>query len=182
MPPLAQTTRRTTVSKPTKTSTVSKASISSKTSTSKSKSTMTSPDELADQLASNLTISNKTRKPRAFPVEETRLAKMRLINSTSQSLSNTIKSGWKASKDDVGNKSSTSSGVSMSATTAKKALQELRTICPGDVDVERAASSIVGKLIALEMVRRMMVGVNSANMAVVRCSALITCGYARTSV
>lgn len=52
-------------------------------------------------------------------------------------------------------KSSTSfSAANSAASAAKKGLCELRSMmCQGDVDVERAASSIVGKLIGLGMVR-----------------------------
>lgn len=109
------------------------------TKPSSATATTTVTDKLAAQLAT-LTI-------------DTRHSTMRAVNAASQSLSNVLQSGWKSSKDvSAIKKSSSSSMANTAASAAKKGLRELRAICPGDVDVERAASSIVGKLIALEMV------------------------------
>jgi separase len=58
-----------------------------------------------------------------------------------------VQSGWRAGS---GKKSSEAVGAGENALTE---LRELRVVCVGDVDVERAASSVVGKLVVLEMVR-----------------------------
>ena len=76
---------------------------------------------------------------------------MHAVNTASQSLSAVVQSGWKAN-DTTPSGKKTLSGVMTSAEAASKALIELREISPGDIDVERAASSVVGKLIALELV------------------------------
>jgi separase len=70
------------------------------------------------------------------------------INAASQDLSRVIQSGWK--------KSSSSSKATLQSTTslasaAVKHVAMLRNLCPNNVDVERAAMSILGKLVALEM-------------------------------
>jgi separase len=72
---------------------------------------------------------------------------MRAVNAASQSLSGLVQSGWRAGS---GKKSSEAVGAGENALTE---LRELRVVCVGDVDVERAASSVVGKLVVLEMVR-----------------------------
>jgi hypothetical protein len=74
-------------------------------------------------------------------------AAMRAVNAASQTLSGLVQSGWRAGS---GKKSSEAVGAGENAS---KELRELRAVCMGDVDVERAASSVVGKLIVLELVR-----------------------------
>ncbi|KAI0674723.1 peptidase family C50-domain-containing protein [Trametes maxima] len=74
---------------------------------------------------------------------------MRAANAASKSLSAIAESGWKASQSK--SDKSTSASAVKHATTARKELSTLRKLSPGEVDVERAASSIVAKLIALEM-------------------------------
>ncbi|KAI0646724.1 peptidase family C50-domain-containing protein [Trametes meyenii] len=74
---------------------------------------------------------------------------MRAANAASKSLSAIAESGWKASQSK--SDKSTSASAVKHATTARKELSTLRKLSSGEVDVERAASSIVAKLIALEM-------------------------------
>jgi separase len=124
--------------------------------TAKLKSSLVSPDELADQLASTLHISKAKDKTPVFDVEKRRRAAMRSVNLASQSITAHVQSGWKlktAAGASTSKMASTERSVNASATSISKYLQELREICPGDVDVERAAVSVVGKLIAVEMVR-----------------------------
>ena len=85
--------------------------------------------------------------------EQRRLVAMQSVNSASQSLSALVQSDWKRRSELPPNKkSSTQASANASAASAAKHLSTLREISPGDLDVERAASSVVGKLIALEMV------------------------------
>ena len=103
------------------------------------KTTSTSADQLASDLATKLTIGTP----------ESKLSAMRSVNSASQDLSRVIQSGWKKSSSSL---KSTLQSTTSSAATAAKHLAMLRNVCPDDVDVERAAASILGKLVALEMV------------------------------
>lgn len=119
--------------------------------TPKSKQPVISPDELANQVASLTIASTSTKgkqKAKTAPSsEDSRLAAMRATNSASQTLSSIVQSGWKAGS---GKKPTTVTGA---VNAAAKSLKELRAMGPGEIDVERAASSIIGKLLALEMVR-----------------------------
>ncbi|OBZ78082.1 hypothetical protein A0H81_02757 [Grifola frondosa] len=102
------------------------------TARAKAQSNNITPDELATKLATKLTISDtKTKgkgkgkgKAMTPPPEECRASAMRVVNAASKGLSSLIDSGWKAN---------------------------IERATPGEVDVERAHSSIVGKLITLEM-------------------------------
>lgn len=109
-------------------------------------------DRLASKLGSNLKISNvpnngtRTRKgarvaltKAADSPEESKAAAMRSINSALQSL--TLPAGVKGG----------SSTVVASATAGRAALTILRKLDPQLLDVERAALSMVGKLIALDI-------------------------------
>lgn len=89
--------------------------------------------------------ANGKVQAQAPTTEDIRLASMRAVNAASQSLSALLQS-----KDRSVANNKTALGA---ASTASKALRELRMQCPGDVDVERASSSVIGKLIAIEMVR-----------------------------
>lgn len=114
----------------------------------------TNSDELAAQLASQLHVSKPIAtvdKGKQKASGDPRVILMHAVNTASQSLSATIQSGWKAN-DTTPSGKKTLSGVMTSAEAARKALAELRGISPGDINVERAASSVVGKLIALEIV------------------------------
>ncbi|KAG2336612.1 hypothetical protein BDR05DRAFT_1005709 [Suillus weaverae] len=65
--------------------------------------------------------------------------------------SQTLKSGWKANPEEGRTKSSAVSKVSTAVSRANEALSCLRVLCPNDLDVERAASSMMSKLLVLEM-------------------------------
>jgi separase len=117
-----------------------------------------STDQLAEQLASGLTISNTKGKQKAPPVvsdEDVRLSAMRSVNSASQALSAAIQSGWKYSPGTA--QSKPSSSVNSATASAAKHLAVLRTMRPDDLDVERAATSVLTKLVSLEMVRFIVV-------------------------
>ncbi|KAH7929994.1 hypothetical protein BV22DRAFT_1001613 [Leucogyrophana mollusca] len=122
------------------------------TTTSRAKSAV---DALAANLEANLAITSTTKgKQKAIPAEsmspeKTRLSAMRNVNKASHSLSSVVQSGWKASSEQPKKKSATLTSVSAAVSAANRALEDLREICPDDLDVERAASSIVGKLITL---------------------------------
>jgi len=112
-----------------------------------------SADKLAEQLSSGLTISNAKGKQKASADGDVRLSAMCSVNSASQALSTALQSGWKSSLVTAQSKSSPSlSNVTAAAVSAAKHLAVLRTMCPKDVDVERAAVSVLTKLVALEMV------------------------------
>ncbi|EIW51672.1 separase [Trametes versicolor FP-101664 SS1] len=74
---------------------------------------------------------------------------MRNVNAASKSLSAVAESGWKAS--DAKSDRTTAASAVKHAASARKELNVLREFSPGEVDVERAASSVVGKLVSLEM-------------------------------
>ena len=103
------------------------------------KNATSSADPLASDFASKLAIGNP----------ESKLSAMLSVNAASQDLSRVIQSGWK--------KSSSSSRATLQSTTSSasavlKHVAVLRNLCPDDLDVERAAASILGKLVALELV------------------------------
>lgn len=112
----------------------------------------TSSEDLATTLETKLTISDAKGKSKAKTtqptVEERRINAMRDINATSRSLSAVLDSASQRTSsvkyDDT--------SIFESVSTAKSALQMLRKLSPGEMDIERAASSIVGKLVSLEMV------------------------------
>lgn len=109
-----------------------------------------STDKLARQLASRLTISNNKGKQKASATptqDEIRVCAMKAVNSASQALSTVVQSGWKKSSGKASPPS-----VATSVAAAVKNLSVLRQICPDDVDIERAAMSLLGKLVALELV------------------------------
>jgi separase len=130
--------------------------------TTRTKVTIT-PNELATKLASTLTIcptskhSGRGNDKGASPTTpgDERISCMRTVNLCLQTLSAVVQSGWKATPEKAKKKtgSTNASNVDNATKTARKALERLRDICPGDVDVERAACSISGKLLALDMVR-----------------------------
>lgn len=135
MPPKVSTTRQTTRRPP-----VRKASTQIPT-----------PDELADKLASNLIISNGKAKEDLSPeeLEKKRISAMRTINATSQALGTIVQSGWRASKPEPQMKGPEPSTLAVEGRTA---LKDLRNVSPGSLNTERAASSLAGKFIALELV------------------------------
>jgi len=112
-------------------------------------------EDLTRQLASKLTISKPKEKQRAtsdsLPQDDPN-ANMRMVNGASQRLSALTQTGWSATKD---------SGVSKQRQEAvtctmniKKNLNVLRKVAASSpLDLERAALSAVGKLLALQLVR-----------------------------
>ena len=125
--------------------------------------------ELATKLASRLKIADSTKtvnrrtknaivtrqkdkKVQEVSPEETKASSMRNVNSVLQILSSAIKSGWKASTARRGVMPSSTS-IASSVSSALESIAVLRKMSPGVLDVERAALSIAGKLLALEMVR-----------------------------
>ncbi|KAI9438648.1 peptidase family C50-domain-containing protein [Lactarius indigo] len=125
-------------------------------STVKGKAPTVSTAEITHELASTLTISRaKSTRNGATPVPtpEKRILAMRTVNGASQGLSTVMKTGWKAPNEDPPVKKSAANiheafGL---ATSARAALEDLRSISPGDVDVERAAVTVAGKLLSLDM-------------------------------
>ncbi|KAJ7775022.1 cysteine peptidase C50 [Mycena metata] len=113
-------------------------------------------DELVAKMSSLALSKSKSKgkekeKPAPTP-EEQRVSAMRAVNAASQELSNVVQSGWKRSSDvPPPKKSSAFVSASASAALANKHLALLREISPGDLDIERAAGSVLGKLVALEM-------------------------------
>ena len=131
-----------------------------KSASTRTKSTHdVSPDDLADNLADKLTISDPKGKAKALTAEahprDRQAAAMRAVNAASKSLSTVIDSGWKASQSKTSDRTTAASATKV-ATSARRDLATLRALSPRNVDIERAASSLVAKLIALEMVRRML--------------------------
>ncbi|KAF9456116.1 peptidase family C50-domain-containing protein [Collybia nuda] len=113
-------------------------------------------DKLVEQLSTKLAISDRELgRQMAFPDEEVRLSAMRSVNSASQELSAIIKSGWKRSSNTAALKQNLRDVTRLTAL-ANEGLAELRRISPRDVDVERAAVSVLGKLVALEMFNESM--------------------------
>jgi separase len=131
---------------------------SAKKSTVKGKAPTVSTEEISQQLVSALTIS-KAKSTRngvtPAPTPERRVVAMRTVNGASQGLSSVMKTGWKAPGDDPTVKKPTANTPEAFrlATSARTALEDLRAISPGDVDVERAAIAVAGKLLSLDMVR-----------------------------
>ncbi|KAJ7709735.1 peptidase family C50-domain-containing protein [Mycena rosella] len=110
-------------------------------------------DQLADKLSS-LTISKpkaKGKEKATLSPEEQRVQAMRAVNSASQELSSAVQSGWRKSADVPQKKSPAFVSANASATLAAKHLALLREISPGDLDIERAAGSVLGKLVTLEL-------------------------------
>lgn len=88
--------------------------------------------------------------------EDERTHCMRAVNVSLQTLSTVAQSGWRFDPEETKsarNANADARKVDDAVRTAKKALQTLRNIAPDDLDVERAACSISGKLIALALVR-----------------------------
>ena len=107
---------------------------------SKSLKNVSSPaDSLAGDFATKLAIGNP----------ESKLSAMLSVNAASQDLSKVIQSGWKRSSS---SSRATLQSTTSSASAAVKQVAVLRNLSPDDVDVERAAASILGKLVALELV------------------------------
>ena len=111
-------------------------------------------EDLADALATKLTISKPKGKQKAaqevISEDDLRISAMRSVNSASQELSNIVRSGWKKSIPNLSK--TTLSNAESFALTAEENLCALRRICLQDMDTERAAVSVLGKLVTLDMV------------------------------
>jgi len=107
-------------------------------------------EDLADALATKLTISSSKGKQRAISEDDLRISAMRFVNSASQELSNVVRSGWKKSVPNLSK--ITLSNAEPFALTAEENLCTLHRLCLRDMDVERAAESVLGKLVTLDMV------------------------------
>ena len=109
---------------------------------------------LADALATKLTISSSKGKQKAAPdvisKDDLRISAMQSVNLASQELSTVVRSGWKKSPSNFSK--TTLSNAESSASTAEENFCVLRRICLHDMDVERAAVSVLGKLVTLDMV------------------------------
>jgi separase len=102
--------------------------------------------------ARNDTATGHSRSAKS--TQDKRVAAMRAVNAASQGLTVVMKSGWKAPRAEPSSKKSTAStheAFNLS-TSARTALGGLRGLLSGDVDVERAAISVAGKLLSLDMV------------------------------
>ena len=111
-------------------------------------------EDLADALATKLTISGSKGKHKAAPEVMSKgdfqISAMWSVYSALQVLSNVVRSGWKQS---LSNFSKTMlSNTESSALTAEENLFLLCRICLQDMDMERAAVSILGKLVTLDTV------------------------------
>ena len=111
-------------------------------------------EDLAGALAAKLTISGSKGKPKAAPKviseDDLRVSAMRSVNLASPELSNVVRSGWKKSLCNFAK--TTLSNDESSALMAEENLCILRRICMQNMDVERAAVSVLGKLVTLDMV------------------------------
>ncbi|KAF9269561.1 hypothetical protein L218DRAFT_1030382 [Marasmius fiardii PR-910] len=116
----------------------------------------TTVERLAEQLATSLVVSNGKGKHKAMSTsalskEEQRANSMRSVNSASQHLSTLFQSGWRHSREKSTRKPSVLNDALQSALKATNHLQSLRRLDFCDLDVERAAMSVLAKLVALEM-------------------------------
>ena len=127
------------------------------------KAAAVSEGDITKRLASTLTISKAKGARNGAATEHSgaqkssqdkRVSAMRAVNAASQGLTSVMKTGWKAPRAEPSAPKSTAArheafGLAASARTA---LADLRVLSPGDVDVERAAISVAGKLLSLDMV------------------------------
>ena len=111
------------------------------------------PNEKLRDAPTTLKAKGKQRAKDESP-EERRVSAMLDVNSTLQTLSSMAQSGWKANSEQGRTKSNTLGKMLAAVARANEALSCLRTICSDNLDVERAASSVISKLLALEMVSR----------------------------
>lgn len=123
-----------------------------------------STGDITNGLASGSSTTSKAKGTRsdtatehsggAKSTQDKRVAAMRAVNVASQGLTAVMKSGWKAPRAEPSAKKSTASTHEAFnlATSAGTALGGLRVLLPVDVDIERAAISVAGKLLSLDMV------------------------------
>ncbi|KAF5376561.1 hypothetical protein D9757_008275 [Collybiopsis confluens] len=106
-------------------------------------------EQLASQLAKTLTIdddSTSKGKETALSIEKQKVEAMRAINIASQQLSDLMQNEKKVSDLPHGGKEAHEARIS-----AAKHLAILRRVAGGEQNVERAAMSILGKLVALQL-------------------------------
>jgi separase len=134
-----------------------RAVVPTKKGSAREKAASVSTDDVTHRLASALTISNAkgvgTEHSRES-IQDRRISVMRTVNAASQGLTAVMKSGWKAPSAEPSKKKSSATrheafGL---AASARSALGDLCVVSPGDIDVERAAISVAGKLLSLDMV------------------------------
>ncbi|KAG2336647.1 hypothetical protein BDR05DRAFT_953197 [Suillus weaverae] len=120
---------------------------------SKPKTAVPSSHELVEKPGDERTTFKVKRKQKAKDKspEQQKISAVIDINASLQTLSSVAQSGWKANPEEGKTKSSTVSKVSTAVSRANEALSCLRVLCPNDLDVERAASSMMSKLLVLEM-------------------------------
>ena len=110
-------------------------------------------EDLADALATKLTISSSKGKQKAAPEviseDDLWISAMQSVNSVSQELFNVVRYGWKKSLSNFSK--TTLSNAESSALTAEENLCVLHRICLQGIDVERAAVSVLGKLVKCPM-------------------------------
>ncbi|TCD70963.1 hypothetical protein EIP91_000870 [Steccherinum ochraceum] len=131
---------------------------SSRTTSRTKTATPSAVDALASTLASNLTLSDKSSKGKqkvaASPPdpEEQCLAAMRAVNASSKRLSGIVAGGWKPYDNEKRKKGGLSvEDVRKLVDEVAGDLRFLREMKAGSLDIERAASSIIGKILSLEM-------------------------------
>lgn len=129
---------------------------SSRTTTKAKTTTATNPDILAAKLSSALTLSDRPSKGKEKVVdpEEQCLSAMRAVNSASKRLSAAVTAGWRPDESQPRTRGDlTAHDMQKLVEDTASKLNYLREQKSGDLDVERAASSIIGKLLSLELVR-----------------------------
>jgi len=125
----------------------------SKPRTTAKTSKSANPDELADALASKLKISSRSKAPTQSP-KDIKAEAMRALNSAMQSLGDLARAGWKKSAQESSPTWRTRHAEANTlASTSRENLKLLRGTDSPTMDVERAALSVAGKLVALDMVR-----------------------------
>ncbi|KAG7095494.1 hypothetical protein E1B28_006233 [Marasmius oreades] len=133
----------------------SRRNVARNATTSTNLKTRTTVDRLAEQLTTDLVLSKnvkgKQKAASALSQEEQRANSMRSVNSASQHLSTLFQSGWRHSQEKSTHKSSVLNDALQSASKAMNHLRNLRKLKFCDLDVERAAMSVLAKLVALEM-------------------------------
>ncbi|KAF5330235.1 hypothetical protein D9611_010620 [Ephemerocybe angulata] len=120
----------------------------------------TGADELADALASKLKITSSSRRPPPPPTTTTtasprdvRADSMRAVNAAMQGMSALAQTGWKKSSSDNTTSvwRSRNAEANHLAAASREHLAVLRGIDGATVEIERAALSVVGKLVAMDM-------------------------------
>ncbi|KAI6040844.1 peptidase family C50-domain-containing protein [Pisolithus marmoratus] len=110
--------------------------------------------------------------------EQDRIGGMRAVNASLQTLSTVVHSGWKASRGNAKGRAvePTTKLVDEAVAEAVRALGRLRDISPEDLDIERAACSLVGKLLLLELNKtaaEVLSGVHSHLISLVKGSSVL---------